>query len=323
MNLHTDKSLFSDVIDAASRSKSAGGLGIQSYFIEKDYWITRSLQLMSRSDSGNKAVFKGGTSLTKGYGIGNRFSEDIDIAIADSWTISANQLKMLIKRTSKAMTEGLTEVVKPSTSKGSRYHKAYYSYPQAGHPGPHNFINAGEILVEINSFANPHPYQKRTLTSFIHDFLIANDGEDIIDEFDLRPFEINVLDKRRTITEKMVSLIRASLSEDAATNLKAKIRHFYDLYFLRNDPECKSYLSGDEFIHDLNELLEHDRNQFTEPRGWHTRPLSESPLLIDFPLIWEKLAPGYEKELSNLAFAEIPGADSVMNSIEGILSLLK
>lgn len=81
MNLHENKELFSDIIDAASRSKSDGGLGILSLFIEKDYWITRSLQLMSRADSADRTVFKGGTSLTKGYGIGNRFSEDIDIPI--------------------------------------------------------------------------------------------------------------------------------------------------------------------------------------------------------------------------------------------------
>ncbi len=48
MNLHGNKDLFSDIIDTASRSKSDGGLGILSLFIEKDYWITRSLQFRTK-----------------------------------------------------------------------------------------------------------------------------------------------------------------------------------------------------------------------------------------------------------------------------------
>lgn len=323
MNLHENKELFSDIIDAASRSKSNGGLGILAPFIEKDYWITRSLKLMSQADNLDNAVFKGGTSLTKGYGIGNRFSEDIDIAIAESWKISGNQLKMLIKRTSKAMTDGLTEVVKSSTSKGSRYHKAYYSYPRARVSLFHNYINAGEILVEINSFANPYPFEKRQLTSFIYDFLIEHEGEDIIQEYDLHPFVVNVLDKRRTITEKIVSLFRASLGEKYEENLRAKIRHFYDIHFLWNDHACRSYLVEGDFLKDFYELLEHDRQQFKEPDGWQSRNLSDSPLLVNLSQIWEKLLPIYERELTGLAYAKIPEAECVAQSLENVLSLFK
>ena len=63
MRLHENKQLFADAINAASRPKSEGGLGIKSIFIEKDYWICRSLKLMAEGDKGGNAVFKGGTSL--------------------------------------------------------------------------------------------------------------------------------------------------------------------------------------------------------------------------------------------------------------------
>ena len=43
MRLHENKQLFADAINAASRPKNEGGLGIKSIFIEKDYWICRSL----------------------------------------------------------------------------------------------------------------------------------------------------------------------------------------------------------------------------------------------------------------------------------------
>lgn len=101
MRLHENWELFSDALQAASRPLEEGGLGIKSIFIEKDYWICRSLSLMAGNDKDNRAIFKGGTSLTKAYGIGSRFSEDIDIAISEAWTLSGNQLKMLIKRTAR------------------------------------------------------------------------------------------------------------------------------------------------------------------------------------------------------------------------------
>ena len=81
MRLHENQQLFADAIEAAARPVQDGGLGIKSIFIEKDYWICRSLSLMAAGDKDNRAIFKGGTSLTKAYGIGARFSEDIDVAI--------------------------------------------------------------------------------------------------------------------------------------------------------------------------------------------------------------------------------------------------
>ncbi len=59
MKLHEDRQLFADAIEAAARPKDEGGLEIKSVFIEKDYWICRSLSLMAEGDKDNRAVFKG------------------------------------------------------------------------------------------------------------------------------------------------------------------------------------------------------------------------------------------------------------------------
>ena len=80
---------------------------------------------MLQNSDADKAIFKGGTSLSKAHKIGNRFSEDIDIAISDGDSLIGNQSKMLIKKIAKEMTSGLEEVVMSGvTSKGSRYYKA-------------------------------------------------------------------------------------------------------------------------------------------------------------------------------------------------------
>ena len=67
MRLHENWELFSAALQAASQPLEEGGLGIKSIFIEKDYWICRSLSLMAANDKDNRAIFKGGTSLTKAY----------------------------------------------------------------------------------------------------------------------------------------------------------------------------------------------------------------------------------------------------------------
>ena len=324
MRLHENQQLFADAIEAAARPVQDGGLGIKSIFIEKDYWICRSLSLMATGDKDNRAIFKGGTSLTKAYGIGARFSEDIDVAIAEAWTLSGNQLKNLIRRTSKNMTAGLEELVIPGmTSKGSHYHKAFYTYPRAIDTEQVGAIRAGQLLVEINSFANPYPFERRSLCSFLTEFLQATGNNRMIEEYGMQPFEVNVLDRRRTLTEKLVSLIRCSLANLYMPQLTAKIRHFYDLHHLLKDEECLTYLHSDAFPEDFRSLLEHDRQSFDKPEGWRDRRLEESPLMTDLPQVWGNLQTVYMGELPDLAYRAIPAPSDVEESIRRLMALLR
>ena len=76
MNLHNDPNAFSELMTATSRDT-----GILIPFVEKDYWLTTVLCELSKSPYRDITVFKGGTSLSKGFGIIERFSEDIDLAL--------------------------------------------------------------------------------------------------------------------------------------------------------------------------------------------------------------------------------------------------
>ncbi|MDR2621057.1 MAG: nucleotidyl transferase AbiEii/AbiGii toxin family protein [Dysgonamonadaceae bacterium] len=254
MKLHEDEILFTRLINF-----SANNLNIRPEFIEKDYWITRALQLMAQNPNAEKVVFKGGTSLSKAYRLTNRFSEDIDIAVIDADSFSGNQLKMLLKRLVKDMASDITE------------------------------------------------------------YLTVINRQDLIEQYELKPFSISVLDKRRTIVEKLVSLIRFSFEEDVIKALASKIRHFYDLYYLANDVECTKYIQSTEFQKDLSELLIHDQQEFDAPKGWQTKTINNSPLIKDFSTLWIGLRSTYQNELSPLAFSEIPDEDSIKASFEKII----
>lgn len=72
MYLHEDKEIFKDIIEQVAEDT-----GRAVAIIEKDYYVTMLLRLLSKKLS--NVVFKGGTSLSKGFKVINRFSEDIDI----------------------------------------------------------------------------------------------------------------------------------------------------------------------------------------------------------------------------------------------------
>ena len=91
MKLHQNIKLFSDTLRAASQH-----LDVKLKFVEKDYWITLVLSRLSKSKYIDESVFKGGTSLSKGYNLIERFSEDVDIAIINNKRKTGNEIKTII-----------------------------------------------------------------------------------------------------------------------------------------------------------------------------------------------------------------------------------
>lgn len=61
------------------------------------------------------------------------------------------------------------------------------------------------VRFELTSFMRPHPHEKRLVGSFIEQYLNQNDMKDIIDEFGLGKFKLNVLCIERTVVEKLAS----------------------------------------------------------------------------------------------------------------------
>lgn len=55
--------------------------GMKPFAVEKDWWVSRTLEIIFQMEVAKHLVFKGGTSLSKAWKLINRFSEDIDLAI--------------------------------------------------------------------------------------------------------------------------------------------------------------------------------------------------------------------------------------------------
>ena len=76
--------------------------GINQVAIEKDWWVTIVLKALFQTNCRDSLIFKGGTSLSKGFNIIERFSEDIDLAIHHSF--------FGIEKTSKSQRDKLRKI---------------------------------------------------------------------------------------------------------------------------------------------------------------------------------------------------------------------
>lgn len=310
MILHHDLKLFSDTLRYASQF-----FNIKLEFVEKDYWITLILNRLAKSKFSSEAVFKGGTSLSKGFNIIERFSEDVDIAILNINNRSGNEIKMMIRNIEKEISKELIEIYDHhKTSKGSRFRKSVFEYAVLEKTNINN-----KLIIEINSFANPFPFEECNISSMVYDFLNQTNNESYIEKFELQSFKLNVLSKEQTLLEKIVSLIRVSYQENVVESISGKIRHFYDLYYLMKTPECIDFVESNSFREHFLIILNHDRLLFEEPRGWQDKQIDESQLVNSFPYIWEQIKGIYQTELSALAFRPIPDATSVAQTFEYLL----
>lgn len=318
MKLHEDKEQLADAIRI-----TAAELGIPQKFVEKDYWICQILQRLSRMPQAERTVWKGGTSLTKGYGIIQRFSSDVDLAIIGEG-LSNNQQKKLVLHLGKDTTIDLEETEDfREPIKNSRFRKTYHSYQSVIDRADTSLDFLGNhVIVEINTYGNPYPFVRQFVKPFITEMMEMRQLDGLIAQLDMAPFELNVLDKRRTMCEKVVSLLRFSFEEDPVTGLISKVRHFYDLHFLMKDKECREYLDS-SFPIELRELVAHDKAEFDRPPLWKTSDVIQSPLLTSFSEMWKRIAPVYQSEVGALSFGELPKAEEVSQSMDSLIRIVR
>jgi predicted nucleotidyltransferase component of viral defense system len=62
---------------------------ISAVMVEKDFWVSWTLSvLFAHPEFRDQLVFKGGTSLSKVFGVIERFSEDIDLSVSPDFVES-------------------------------------------------------------------------------------------------------------------------------------------------------------------------------------------------------------------------------------------
>lgn len=106
------------------------------WIVEKDYYVMRALRAL-QDKIGEQFLFKGGTSLSKGWNLIERFSEDIDLLFRTEQNGEELNKKNRHKRFKKAediiiATHGfeLVEPDRPLSSETGMHRESLFSYPK-------------------------------------------------------------------------------------------------------------------------------------------------------------------------------------------------
>lgn len=312
MNLHRNPEVFRDAITA-----TAEALQIRDVYVEKDYWVTLVLYRLAHSPYMGQAIFKGGTSLSKAYNLIERFSEDIDLAINADEGMTNNQVMQLIRKISKEITKDMVEVDDPlRTSKGSRFRKTLHDYG-ASVQGDYGQAT-DKILVEINSFASPNPHQLMPIKTYISQFMAQRNLPDLIRQYGLAPFEVNVVSLERTFTEKVLALVRASYAENPVDELASKIRHVYDLHAMLKAPAVVSFLHSGDFFEMIQAVQADDARNSEFQGDWAAQPLDACLLFSDVKGAWGSLAAAYQQEFRSLVYGTLPDQEELLPVLQTI-----
>lgn len=317
MILHEDREAFEELIAATAQSVS-----LPEIYVEKDYWVSRALKALSLSKHAGAVVFKGGTSLSKAYRIIDRFSEDIDLAVF-SKELTANQRKTLLKNVEQNVAQELIYLPNDErTSKGSSFRKTVYQYPR--HIGDDDFGQASpELLIEINAFTHPEPFEQRELRTLIADMLDSRGEDGLIERFGLQSFTVNVLCVERTLVEKILGVVKDSYDEDPVAKLSNRIRHLYDICLILKDERYRGFLNSAGFSEMCEACIEDERTGFLAGNRCLEAPLHKAPLFNQFQDWRKSLSNTYASVFTQLVYGELPPMDDIEDAIHVIHKTLK
>ena len=135
--------------------------GLRPAIVEKDYYVTEALRIIA-DRGGEKIIFKGGTSLSKGWNLIQRFSEDIDIfldPLVFEPTLNKRGIDRELKRLRDAVAAhpALQFVPEESQTIGGFGRNDRFAYHQL-HGGPGEV--ASRVLLEAGAAVAGSPLQR-------------------------------------------------------------------------------------------------------------------------------------------------------------------
>jgi predicted nucleotidyltransferase component of viral defense system len=252
--------------------RAAQRFGLNEQFIEKDYYVTETLRIVA-NQLGEQAIFKGGTSLSKGWHLIERFSEDIDLFVNPrSFTKPPGKNKMdkILKDLAQTVAAhpALAWSQQESTTIGGLGRQDHFLY-ETRFPELPGIRSA--VRLEPGVQSGDFPTETIQIESLLAGWLREQDRADIAD--DIEPFEMTLMHYRRTFVEKMFALhgkvIRLQTEDHP---LARDARHYCDLYALAAEPAVRAMLESEEY-----EQIRHDYDRISRTFVPRIEPVPTAP----------------------------------------------
>lgn len=300
---------FDQAILATRAHLLAQGITLSEQILEKDYYVTEVLRILAHV-AGDKIIFKGGTSLSKGWNLIHRFSEDIDIFFdpeAFTPSLSKRGLDRELKglRDAVATHPGLT--YEPGQTIGGFGRSDYFAYtPRFAGGGI-----ANRVLMEVGAASGREPADTVALTSYVAGFL-KEVGQSLGTE-DEEPFSMRLLHFRRTFVEKMFAIhSKIEIYKKEGRPLGSYARHYYDLYQLAQEDTVRVFLQTEEYATikaDYERIsMEAFPNSYFRPDDMR---FAHSEALFPTGNLRAVIAAEYATQCSLLCFGEYPAWEEV------------
>ena len=304
--------------------RAAAEFGVSEQFIEKDYYVTEILRMIA-DELGDKAMFKGGTSLSKGWKLITRFSEDIDLFVDPQKfdpVPGTRRMDKILKDLTEAVADHPALTWRPEEGKtisgfGREDYLAYET--RFGElPGI-----SPTVRLEPGIRSGTFPTELVPITSFVAQYLLQQGRADMAE--DLTGFNMTLLHYRRTFVEKMFALHGKVIQlQEENRQLARDARHYPDLYALAGEHEVRAMLASgeyDEIKQDYDAISrEFFPNSYRPPENLS---FADSPAFFPNNGLRVQLARDHETQCSLLfSGATYPTFDDVLGRFEEIRSLL-
>ena len=312
---------------AAVFERVGASVGLPMQAVEKDFWVTVILQAVFSLPVAHHLIFKGGTSLSKAWGLISRFSEDIDLAVnpialgAAEGDLTKKQIKKLRKASSLFVSEQLTPMLcakinemgmsaflnieaQPNGEGDNTYpepRQIYIRY-QSVFEKPLTYLRP-DVVLEVSARSLIEPAMPTHVSCILADYIPIQPTCDAV---------VHTAIPAKTMVEKMFLLHELFSVPGHGTRAERKSRHLYDLYQMMQQDFAQEAITNDA----LWESIRHHREVFTSVQGVdYSGDVRQRICLLpreDIVAIWQS---DYETMRSSMIHGSAPTWDELIEQI--------
>ncbi|HEX9514125.1 MAG TPA: nucleotidyl transferase AbiEii/AbiGii toxin family protein [Puia sp.] len=305
--------------------------------VEKDWWVTLVLKALFSLPMRQHFIFKGGTSLSKAWKLIERFSEDIDIALApeafgrDYRKAPSNSYVKTLKKEGCAYTTNIikdalqeqlaamgvpaglitidAEEVNPIMPDKDPQ-TLFARYPSLYDP---NLYIAEAVKVEFGVRSLKEPFAEVPIQSIIAE-VFPNPS------YSETPFLVTAVEPRKTFMEKLFLLHeKFSIVREDVLVQERQSRHLSDLGSMTRQGIAQQVID-DQNLYDV--LLEHRRHYVrlknVDYEGMHIAGLR----IIPPPALMGQFRQDYETMLTEMIYGDAPDFDTLIDQLTELNGLL-
>ena len=302
--------------------------GLPEPIIEKDWWVSQILNIVFDLEIADQLVFKGGTSLSKGWNLIERFSEDIDLAINRKFLgfgeeLNKSQRTKLRKESKKFICNTLAadiemklseygiiddcKVVVPETPVSDLDPVVLFVEYDTILTQKVNYIPE-RVKIEISCRSLIEPFEKVAMRSMIED---AYSEED----FAMPTIVVPTVLPGRTFLEKIFLLHEEFTRPNGCSRIDRLTRHMYDIVKMMDKPFATEAINNSAMY---NEIVTH-RKAFTAWAGLDYA--THSPQTISFvpPIeIDANLRNDYEQMKYGFIYKDAPTYEHLIDRLKAL-----